>query len=160
MTCWALLSASGKRKLNPKPYSCVVLPFMWLKGTAAVRFICYVATICPGVRYQIWCKHISIWPQQNSSRPRTTGSKQEREGGTILSSPTLLPGEPNLVAAACDATNTICWDDGKLVSVQVCMCFSTCLPETPYTIQPMTLSWIKYMSSLHQNNQLSTPGHE
>lgn len=31
-------------------------------------------------------------------------SKQERDGGTNLASPTLLPGEPNLVAAVTEAT--------------------------------------------------------
>jgi hypothetical protein len=38
-------------------------------------------------------------PNLMSSRPRATGSKQEREGGTILSSPTLLPGKLNLINA-------------------------------------------------------------
>ncbi len=38
-------------------------------------------------------------PNKSSSRPRATGSKQEREGGTILPSPTLLPGKLNLIDA-------------------------------------------------------------
>ena len=58
----------------------------------------------------------------------TTRRKQEREGGTILSSPTLLRGELNLIAANAatkrrGAILTACQYHSKLN----CMCVSTCL---------------------------------